>query len=549
MTTSNPHSDLYLNDPQARVILIDPKVAVLIYGRRLGKSSEIIAHLSLKRIYDMPGASFLLLGKTYTQLLSRTLAATKAGWAKRGFIEDVHYVVGKKPPKTWPRPQHLPSSWEHSIATVTGTVFPLGSQDREGLVNSLTCHGLYADEAKFLNPQRFREDALPVVSAPRSQFPQSPHNRSIILCTSMPSLPEGQWLLDYEKLVDRQQINLILKAAVKAELLKEKYAKATGEGTKATIASEIRYFEQLLHELRMGANGSGCTYYDEASTLSNVRVLGLDYIAQQRDVLKDNFNTEILNVRPTKTNEPFYAKLTDRHFVSLICYAEIDRLGFGGDKAFTCRCDEYNRQAPLIVGMDFGANINCMVTAQRDEPLHRFNVLKEHFVKSPQIQEEVVNAWCAYYAPHACREVMFHYDNSGNNATGFTRNTRAEQVKKIMEAHGWKVTLCTKGGANRAHSLKHLAINIALAEKTPGLYKIRINEPGCEALRESMTYAKSKDGRKGEIVKNKSLEHSKSVPQEYATHLSDAFDVMFCGEFSDRFDAQDALYRLYAALV
>jgi hypothetical protein len=541
--------ELYLNNPQARVILIDPKVAVLIYGRRLGKSSEIIAHLSLRRIYDMPGASFLMLGKTYVQLLTRTLAATKTGWAKRGFIEDIHYVVGKKPPKTWAQPHFIPSSWERAIATVTGTVFPLGSQDREGIVNSLTCHGLYADEAKFLNHQRFMEDALPVVSAPRSQFPDSPHNRSLLLCTSMPSLPEGQWLLDYEKLMDKQQVNLILKTAVKVELLKEKYLAATGEGSKATLLSEVRYFERQLHALRMGVNGAGCTYYDEASTLSNLSIIGLDYIAQQRDILKETFNTEILNVRPAKTDAPFYAKLCDRHFTSMVRYAEVDSLGFNGDKPFTCRCDDYDRQAPLIVGMDFGASINCMLTAQRDEHLRQIKVLKEHFVKSPQIQEEVVKAWCAYYTPHACREVRFHYDNSGNNATGFTKETRAEQVKKLMEAHGWKVTMCTKGGANRAHSLKYLIINTALDEKTPKLYKIRFNEPGCEATRESMTYAKSKENRKGETVKDKRLETSKTVPQEYATHLSDAFDVLYCGEFSEQFSRREDLYKLYAALV
>jgi hypothetical protein len=546
MTSSH---DLYLNDPQARVILVDPTVAALIYGRRLGKSSEIIAHLSLRRIYDMPGASFLMLGKTYAQLLTRTLPATKTGWAKRGFIEGVHYVVGKRPPKVWAQPHIVPNSWEHTIATVTGTVFPIGSQDREGLVNSLTCHGLYADEAKLLNRQRFLEDAIPVVSAPRLQFPDSPHNRSIILCTSMPPLPEGQWLLDYEKLMDRQQVALILKAAVKVELLKEKYLSAASEGAKATLLSEMRYFERQLHTLRMGVNGAGCTYYDEASTLSNISIVGLDYIARQRDVLKEEFNREILNIRPTKTDAPFYAKLCERHFTSMVRYAEIDSLGFTGSKPLTCRCDDYDRQSPLIVGMDFGANINCMLTAQRDERLRRLNVLKEHFVKSPKIQEEVVSAWCAYYAPHSCREVRFHYDNSGNNATGFTKETRAEQVKKLMEAHGWRVEMCTKGGANMAHSLKHIIINSALDEKAPKFYKIRFNEPGCEATRESMTYAKSRENRKGETVKDKRIETSKTVPQEYATHLSDAFDVLFCGEFSEHLSHDDDLYKIYAALV
>lgn len=67
----------YLNEAQARVILIDPKIFVIIAGRRLGKSSEIIAHPLSNRVFDMPGSSWLLLGRTYKQILERTLPATK----------------------------------------------------------------------------------------------------------------------------------------------------------------------------------------------------------------------------------------------------------------------------------------------------------------------------------------------------------------------------------------------------------------------------------------------------------------------------------------
>lgn len=542
--------NLYLNDPQAKVLLVDPQIAVLIYGRRLGKSTEIIAHLSAKRAFDMPGASFLMLGRTYKQILERTLAATKTGWLKRGYIEDVHYVVGKRPPKNWGQPKYIPSSWEHSISWITGTVFPIGSQDREGLVNSLTCHGLYADEAKFIDPIRFKEDALPVVSAPRSQFPNSPHNRSIILCTSMPALPQGQWLFDYKRLMDEKQIERIIKVALKVEMLKNAYDDATNEGTKRTILSDIRFFEESLRLLRLGnPKHPGCVLYDEASTIANLHIIGLDYIRQQREILGDKFNTEILNIKPKITDQAFYSQLTDKHFVSMVNYTEVDSLGFSGAKKFSCKCDDYNRDAPLLIGMDFGATINCMVTAQRVDEARTINILKNHFVKVPKIQDDVAQDWCDYYAQHRNKRVRFHYDNTGNNKTGNTRETRAQQVKKILEKNGWTVTLCTEGGANVLHDLKHLLINAMLSEKSARYFKIRINEANCEELQESITNTPALEDSKGNTKKNKASERSKIIPPEHATHFGDAFDSIIYGEFSNTYNNMEELINLYSRMM
>lgn len=536
------NQDYYLNEAQGRVILVDPKIGVFIYGRRLGKSTEIIAHLSSNRVFDMPGSSWLLLGRTYKQVLERTLPATKTGWAKRGYYEDVHYVIGKKPPKNWPRPKHSPSDYEHLISWITGTIMPIGSQDREGLVNSLTCHGLYCDEAKLLDKKRFQEDALPVVSAPVSEYPGSPHNRSIILCTSMPALPEGQWLLDYSKLMDKGQIQMILSKAVEEQLLKEKFRNTENRQIRANLAVKIRNTEEIIRLLRANS-----VYYDEASTLANLPIIGWDYIEQQKDILGDKFKREILNLRP-QTDSAFYAKMTDRHWISMADYSAIDGLGFSGDKEYSCLCDRYDRSAPLITGMDFGANINCIVTGQRIEALNRIHLLSEHWLKDPYIQDDVIEEWCRYYASHKRKEVTLYFDNTGNNRTGNTRVTRADQVKQIMEKYGWKVTIGTKGGANMLHTHKHRIINSALDEKTPSLPTIRFNEANMECTRESMMYARAIEGSDGTIKKDKSSERSRVIPQEYATHLSDAVDALLIGEFEHEFDSKKELYELYAVL-
>ena len=530
----------YLNEAQARVILIDPKIFVIIAGRRLGKSSEIIAHPLSNRVFDMPGSSWLLLGRTYKQILERTLPATKTGWAKRGYYEDTHYVIGKKPPKNWPRPKIEPSDWGHTIAWITGTVMPIGSQDREGLVNSLTCHGLAADEAKLLNQKRFQEDALPVVSAPISQFPDSPHNRSIMLCSSMPSLPDGQWLLDYAKLMDKEQIDIILALAVKIELEKEKFHACENRQVKANLAVKIRRMQEQLRLLRMNS-----VYYGEASTLANLPILGWDYIEQQQAILGDKFKQEILNLRP-RTDSAFYAKMTDRHWISMADYSAIDTLGFSGSKDFTCLCDRYDRDAPLLIGMDFGANINCIVTAQRSREINMIRFIAEHWLKFPYIQDDVAVKWCRYYEPHKCKKVTFYYDNTGNNRPGNARITRADQVKKILESHGWEVIKGTEGGANVLHDHKHRLINSALDEKTPSLPSLRFNEANLECTRESMMYARAIES-KNVIKKDKSSER-KPIPQEYATHLSDALDTILIGELSRDYDSKKELYEIFAFL-
>ena len=38
-----------------------------------------------------------------------------------------------------------------------------------------------------------------------------------------------------------------------------------------------------------------CVMYYEASTFSVIDILGLDYIQQQKELLEDNFEAEILN--------------------------------------------------------------------------------------------------------------------------------------------------------------------------------------------------------------------------------------------------------------
>jgi hypothetical protein len=55
----------------------------------------------------------------------------------------------------------------------------------------------------------------------------------------------------------------------------------------------------------------------------------------------------------------------------------------------------------------------------------------------------------------------------------------------------------------------------------------------CKELKISMTNAKTKQGRHGEVKKDKSSESSKTIPRQHATDLSDALDAVIYGRYYD----------------
>lgn len=538
MPTPTNSSNLYLNIPQLRCILADPKELYANMGRGLGKSTEIIAHLTANRVLDMPKAGFLIMGKTYKQILTKTLPATVDGWSKRGFVEGTNYVIGEKPPwavKAFGAPV---KDFTHFISFYTGTGFHLGSQDRAGLVNSLTVWGIFGDESKLLLEDRFKEDAMPTLRGGLNAFPDNPHNRCIVLTSSMPPLPEGQWLYDMEKRMDEGKINAIINLAWFIEDLKVKVQDA-GEYFKPRLIKKIELFQRKLNAWRHGS-----VMYTEASSLANLHILRPDYILQQKDLLKGKFRTEILNIRPTRGESLFYANLGAQHYYTDFNYSHLDRFNHKNiHENDNCLGDaDLVKNQPLIIGMDFGANMNSIVTSQKIESLHEFRFLKNHFVKPPMIIDHVCEDWCNYYKFHSNRDLTFYYDSTGNNRQANNDVTFAEQATRVFERNGWNVSRKTIGGSNPLHDKKYLLWNLMLLEKERSLYKVRINEANAAELKYSMEFAPAKEDGNGRVIKDKSSERKKGIPAEEATHLSDAADTIIFGVFRFSLDDFNANY-------
>jgi hypothetical protein len=542
MLKSSENRDHYLTEPQAKIMMIDPNEAYIHLGRRGGKSTEILPHLMLNRVKDMPRAGFLFLGRTYQQVLTRTLPGVLYGWEKRGFYENVHYVIGKKPPTNWPKTHYAPKDYKHFISTISGTGFHIGSQDREGLVNSLTVWGIYGDESKFLMEERFKEDAVPANTAPAHFFPDHPHNRTIVLTSSMPDVPSGNWLFEMEERMDEKLIKEIFFSAVYLEHYREKYLKAD-PFSKPKLKRIVDSLQAHLDKLRRNA-----VLYVEASTFANIMILGIDYFRQQKETSKEKFIKEICNVRPSQTTSPFYANLREKsvngkqpHFYTSFNYGRhydsIDLSLVRNSKKMqeqvNCKGDDdVMKSQPLAIGIDFGHRINCIITGQHDTNRNRLKLLKNHFVKQPKILNDVCEDWCKYYRFHPTKRLILFYDKqTGNLHMGNSKDTMAEQAVKIFEKHGWSVEIQPTGGQNPQHDLKYLLWNLCLIEDNPRFPSIRINEANCSELRQALLYTPAKDVN-GKTKKDKSSEALKSIPDEVSTDMTDAADYLLWGLFS-----------------
>ena len=101
-------------------------------------------------------------------------------------IESIHYVVGKKPPKSFRQPIIDPKDYEHVITLYNGSVAVIISQDRPGSLNSLTLSWLLVDEAKFIDYAKLKDEPLPANGGIKSYFGKHSHNHSIMMLSDMP---------------------------------------------------------------------------------------------------------------------------------------------------------------------------------------------------------------------------------------------------------------------------------------------------------------------------------------------------------------------------
>lgn len=462
------------------------KILALEWGRGTGKTT-----FSGKRwsdyLRELPRSTGLFVGSTYQDILTRILPSLIQGLEMFGIYEGLHYFIGQQPPRSWRRSwgkaYQPPKRFDKYITFWNGMGVHMISQDVSGDGRGLNADWMHADEAAKLDANKLQENVEPTLRGTNvQQFKNSYLFGSRLFSTSTPLTPEGAWVLQYEQ-----------RAAVEPKVVN--FMSATSRWNQDNLR------EGFLEEARRSA-------YSEWVYLA-----------------------EYENVRPNFTRDGFYTLLdATRHTYNDYNYSFYTEVGQTPD----CRGDnDLVRGVPLILGVDWGAAINCLSINQHLKSIHEYRTLKSMFVlgDKKEIQDDLFRQFHEYYQHHDNRDLYIWYDNSGNAKTGVTRYTRAQQARKQLAELGWRPQLLTIGGSNPLHELKYMLWTAILGESDPRLPRYRMNKGNCRELWMSMRNAKAIKGRDGLIHKDKSIERSKKIPRQEATDLSDANDTPIWGMF------------------
>lgn len=551
-------NEKYLTRLQERAYLIHPRILVEIASRGEGKSSHIHA-IRAKRIAEsVPQSVNVWYGPTLIGLQLRMVSAIMDGWKSLGWIENRDWVKNVEPPSHWPRPHgFVPLTYKNTVSTRTGCIYVLGSNDRPGMVNSLSITGhVGIDEARFLNAERMQQDLFPAIRGRTTYWPNNPHVKSMTITTDMPfEDDDAKWLDAYISMQNREQIALIALVSLSVEKVKMRLMEAQIEleetesfDESERIKERIGYIEQelgqkqsKLDKLRLGrplvgGGHSGSVFVDGSSALGNMSVLGEDYVTQNAALFLSQgkpeiFKTSFLNIKSDEVSNKFYARFREKiHVIDGDWSEEIDDKGIGDWPITSNLILNCNPDLPIEIEIDFGDMCSCAVSQQQGN-IELYLAAFE--VYAPMDEADLIDKVSSFFATHRNRNIRVYYDPSGNsmrNKEG--SNTFGASVMVALRACGWVPMLMTPDDTfNPSHNQKYMLINKILKESDATVPQVRFIRETNRALLSSIKKAPRKveflsDNQK---VIRKDKRSEKNTPlnakAENTTDHSDHFDI------------------------
>ena len=521
------NKEIYFNEPQRLTQLIGANISVIVAGRRTGKTDSIAAPFVLRNMQRMPGSTGGIVVPTFKHGLTNTLPGLFAAWKRWGYIQGVHYVVGRKPPKSFAKAIIEPSDYEHVISFYNGSVAVIISQDRPGSSNSLTLSWLLIDEAKFIDYEKLKDETFPANGGIKSYFGKHSFNHSIMILSDMPQTQKGSWFLHYKDKMDEELIDTIKATIYEIWKTKERVRRLKSEG-KAVPKYLKRYLRTL--DTNLNKMRSVAVYYKEYSSIENLQLLGENYIKQmKRDLTPKTFQTSILCQRIGIAKDGFYSSMREGHKYNASDFEYLDSLGYDfAPEAMDCRADkDINPLAPICIGMDYNANINWIVAGQPEG--RRLNIIKSFYVKFERKIPALVDEFCNYYAHHQNKTVVYYYDTTALGANYAVNEQDFHWVVcHEFEKRGWQVEDVYLGNPMR-HDEKYLLINQGFAgkQRLMPFFNRQNNDDLILAIQTAGVvrgrngFRKDKGGEKLDETEENLLEHR--------TDGTDAFDTLYIG--------------------
>jgi hypothetical protein len=536
---------VYLSALQIAVKLADTTNVICELGRGSGKTTRILA-ARLDRIqHAMPGSLIVLAAATYRDIFDNILPGCIEYFSET-YERGIYFEFGKKPPAHFAQCHTLILNWKHTVSFAGGTIVQFASVDRPESVLGKNAAHLIVDELLRIKASIFMERFLPILRADRSKFGHSHYFMGLSGFTSTPNFETDEdWFIEYEKDMNPELIHCIQEIACETDrrLYKLEIARKTLDLKKIKkLESFISRWNERLSDFRRGQ-----TFYCRASSLSNLKILGLDYIQNQLKTIKnkDILYASIFAIRKMKVENMFFARFGKQHlFDDGYDYAHIDHITAGQTIDDHCRhLRYYDPKLPLYAGYDAGP-FSSIIFAQRKRAEKEFRVIKNIWVYHPEQQPELAHRINAFFSTARRKEIILHYDRAANQKDpewkryypsyreNGVNDTDAVLLRKELAALGWTVHPMSVDQPTIFYSQHYRLLHLLFSKNSPAQYKILIDRNECEALVSSINHSPLKR-HEGRIQLDKSSETKLPFEEQAfnSTQLASAFMYLLWGEY------------------
>lgn len=554
MLKTKSYKALYLTSAQSRAYIISPNWYMGIFSRGTGKTTRIQALRSYQTAVNVPAGLSVFYNATYIGAQQRTVASSLEGWRDFGLKEGKDYVVNINPTKHFKETNYQPlKNWKNTITYKNGHVFLIASNDRPGLVNSLSITGgIFVDEFRFIDEPLMRQDLYPAIRGKNKWGLDNPFVFSRTYTSDMPMITDDcGWAFDFKTKMNNEQIVLIVQAAKKVEKLRleisqiyQDFESTDSQSVKERLLKKIHSLTITLQPKINALNSirtrfsdkNGSVYFDTGSFIANLNVLGADYFFNNADPRNELVaRTSYLNIKPDAVEHKFYARLHRRHFVTgNFNYDLIEEIGIPTSINETLVLDasyikDYDPLKEIDIEIDFGDMCSCSISQTfglEERYIASFEVLQPFSI------DDLMTIVNNYLKHHINRKINVYKDPSGNHMLNKQKQTFGIQTVYTLRTLGWIVVDKTPvGSRNASHDAKFQLINEILSEKRKDFPYVRIIRETNQQLEASLNKAPrllkiSSDGTK-QIVKDKSSEKELRLEDKpmNSTDHSDHFDI------------------------
>lgn len=559
----------YFTAVQTLALLSDTQDLYCELGRGSGKTTHILAPRMDRVQHSMPGSVQVFLASSYKAIFENLVPGIMEYFLEH-YERGMYFEIGTRPPRHFRPCKTLLTDWHNTISFVNGTVVQFVSAERPEQANGKNIAHLYMDEMLHIKQRVVDENVRPAMRSKATVFYDSPYFMGTTGTTSTPNIETDQdWFLRYQKQYaepdNLQRVKTCQKLQIELDhrLYEQQKALIAANTDRANrLQRQAARIEAVLTKLRRGT-----VTYLHASSFSNIKVLGIDYIRKQIQGTVDtaSLNTSIFAVRENRVKDMFFCKFGPM-YITTDTYRTDRFVGrsLADTTGFTCldlqHCDPSRE---LLLGYDPGP-FSSLVVAQYSPDRQTLYVLKDFYCYWPQQQNELVEQFRLFFGPMRNKLLFLHYDRAANQHDpqwkkykpyyGDTSDTDAFLLRDCLERAGFMPQLMSMGQPVITYKQHlHLLSRLFSGDKDyqvagKRVVHVTVDENECEALISSI-YNSPLKRHQGDIMLDKSSERLPYEQQAFqSTQIASAFMYLLWGEFGKRYLPGSSSHQLSADL-